>query len=123
MEDPTKTQERLTIVLKVLSGQLNVTQAAEVLCISRKSYYEWQERALAGMRDALTDRPAGRPAMPVDAEKEQLRDQVEDLSNQLTLAQKAIEVKNILAAYAAQQKLLLNDTGVSGKKKRTRKRP
>ena len=118
MEDVDKARERLSVVVRVLSGQLSVTEAAAILGISRKSYYEWQERALAGMQEALTDRPAGRKAAPVDAEKEQLREQVETLSMKLTLAQKTIEVKNILADFEARQKSLLSDSAMPRKKKR-----
>jgi hypothetical protein len=109
--------------LQVLSGQLTAVQGAARLGISRKSYYEWQQRALQGMRDALTDRSAGRPAIPVDAQKEKLLEKVEDLSNQLILAQKTIEVKNILSAYAAQQKSLCNDARMPGKKKSKSNKP
>jgi transposase len=117
VEDPGKSQERLSAVLEVLAGNLTVKKAAQQLGISRKSYYEWQERALRAMRDALTDRQAGRPALPVDAEKEQLRQKVEELSDRLVLAEKTIEVKNILTAYAAQQKSLSGASVKPGKKK------
>ncbi len=118
MEDADKAKERLSVVVRVLSGQLSVTEAAAMLGISRKSYYEWQERALAGMQDALMDRRAGRKPTPVDAEKEQLKEQVETLSMKLELAEKTIEVKNILAAFEARQKSLLSDSAMPGKKKR-----
>jgi hypothetical protein len=114
-----KTQERLAVILQVLSGQLTAVQGAERLNISRKSYYEWQDRALTAMRDALTDRNAGRPPIPVDTQKQDLQAKVQDLSDQLLLAQKTIEVKNILTAYAAQQKSLCDDSRMSGKKKST----
>jgi transposase len=123
MEEETMARTRLSVILRVLSGDLTATQAAEALHVSRKTYYEWQERALAGMKEALTDRPAGRPPMPSDAEKEKLQEQIEDLSNQLELARKTIEVKNILSAFAAQQKSLLNAAAVPGKKKSGRKNP
>jgi transposase len=118
MENADKARERLSVVMRVLSGQLSVTEAAATLGISRKSYYEWQERALAGMQEALTNRPAGRKPAPVDAEKEQLREQVRTLSDELDLARKTIEVKNILAAFEARRKSLLSGSAMPGKKKR-----
>lgn len=121
MEDADKAKERLSVVVRVLSGQMSVTEAAATLGISRKSYYEWQERALSNMQEALTDRPAGRKRMPVDAEKEQLKELVETLSMKLELAQKTIEVKNIIAAFEARQKSLLSDSVTPGKKKRISK--
>jgi transposase len=118
MKNADKAKERLSMVVRVLSGQMTATKAAAALGISRKSYYEWQDRALAGMQEALTDRPAGRKAAPVDAEKEQLKEQVETLSMKLELARKTIEVKNIIAAFEARQKSLLSDSAMPGKKKR-----
>ena len=118
MDTTGKSQERLTTVLGVLAGTMTATEAAQQPGISRKSYYEWQERALSAMRGALTDRPAGRPANPVDTEKEALEQQVEDLSRQVELAKQTIEVKTILTAYAAQQKSHSNASEKQSKKKR-----
>jgi transposase-like protein len=117
MENAAMAQQRLSVILRVLSGDLNVTQAAELLGISRKSYYQWQDRALRAMRDALDDRPTGRPQQPVDVEKQGLRTQVQNLSDRLELAQKTIEAKNILADFEARQKSLSSDPVATGKKK------
>ena len=48
---------------------------------------------------ALENRPAGRPPVPVDEEKETLREQVLELEKKLDLAEKTIEVKELLGAY------------------------
>jgi hypothetical protein len=48
---------------------------------------------------ALENRPAGRPPGAVDEEKETLRERVQELEKKLYLAEKRIEVKEILAAY------------------------
>ena len=47
-EDP-KVLARQRVILDVLAGRLTVTQAALELGVSRKTFYEWQERALAAM--------------------------------------------------------------------------
>lgn len=73
---------RQRAILEVLAGRLSVTQAASELGISRKTYYEWQERALAAMREALRDRPGGRPPQAVDPEKEHLQATVETLEQE-----------------------------------------
>jgi transposase len=75
--DP-KAQARRRAILEVLAGRMTVTQAALELGVSRKTYYEWQERALSAMEEALRDRPGGRPPKPVDPEKGQLRDALAD---------------------------------------------
>jgi hypothetical protein len=47
----------------------------------------------------LENRPAGRPPVPVDEEKETLRERVLELEKKLDLAEKTIEVKELLGAY------------------------
>jgi len=76
--DP-KAEERLQVILAVLSGRLTATEGAQELNVSRKTYYEWQERAILAMREALRDRPGGRPSTPTDPEKEALQQALADL--------------------------------------------
>jgi transposase-like protein len=94
-------RERASIILQVRSGALTVTEGAERLGISRKTYYEWEERALAAMAETLENHPPGRPSVPLDAEKEELQRKVRDLEKKLDLAEKTIEVKDMLLAYEA----------------------
>ena len=92
-------RERASIILQVRSGALTVTEGAERLGISRKTYYEWEERALAAMAEALENHRPGKPPVPLDAEKEELQRKVRDLEKKLDLAEKTIEVKDLLSAY------------------------
>lgn len=93
-------RERAAIVLRVRSGRITATEGAERLEISRKTYYEWEDRALQAMVLALENHAPGRPPVPVDAEKEELQGKVRDLEKRLYLAEKTIEVKDLLSAYA-----------------------
>ena len=92
-------RERAAIILQVRSGALTATEGAERLGISRKTYYEWEDRALKGMALALENHSPGRPSVPLDAEKEELQSKVRDLEKRLYLAEKTIEVKDLLSAY------------------------
>lgn len=92
-------RERAAIILQVRSGALTVTEGAERLGISRKTYYEWEDRALKAMAQALENQAPGRPSVPVDAEKEALQGRVQELEKKLYLAEKTIEVKDLLSAY------------------------
>lgn len=92
-------RERAAIILQVRSGALTATEGAERLGISRKRYYEWEDRALQAMALALENHAPGRPAVPPDAEKEELQSKVRDLEERLYLAEKTIEVKDLLTAY------------------------
>ena len=92
-------RQRALVILLVRSGVLTAKEGSKLLGVSRKTYYEWEERSLKAMALALENRPAGRSSVPVDEEKEALRDRIRELEKKLYLAEKTIEVKEILAAY------------------------
>jgi DNA-binding XRE family transcriptional regulator len=50
-------RERASIILQVRSGALTATEGAERLGVSRKTYYEWEDRALEAMALALENHP------------------------------------------------------------------
>ena len=98
-EEQELARRRALVILKVRSRVLTATQGAELLGVSRKTYYEWEEKSLKAMALALENQPAGRPPSPVDEEKEALRERVRELEKKLDVAEKTIEVKELLGAY------------------------
>jgi len=92
-------RERALVILRVRRGAMTATQGAQALGVSRKTYYQWEERALKAMALALENRVAGRPCVSTDEEKETLRQRIRELEKKLDLAEKALEVKELLAAY------------------------
>src|SRR5512136_2915497 len=92
-------RERALVILRVRSGAMTAKQGAQALGVSRKTYYEWEERALKAMALALENRVAGRPCVSLDEEKETLRQRIRELVKKLDLAEKTLEVKDLLAAY------------------------
>src|SRR5512135_111422 len=92
-------RERALVILRVRSGAMTAKQGAQALGVSRKTYYQWEERALKAMALALENRVAGRPCVSTDKEKESLRQRIRELEKKLDLAEKALEVKELLAAY------------------------
>lgn len=74
-----KQLKRAEVILKVQARQMTATDAAKELGVSRKTYYEWENRALAGLMDAVADREGGRPSNPVRVEVEALRKEQERL--------------------------------------------
>jgi transposase len=92
-------RERALVILRVRSGALTAKQGAQALGVSRKTYYQWEERALKAMALALENRVAGRPCVSTDEEKETLRKRIRELEKKLDLAEKALEAKELLAAY------------------------
>jgi transposase len=91
-------RERALVILQVQGGTLTAKQGAKLLGVSRKTYYEWEEKSLRAMALALENRPAGRPPAPIDPEKESLRERIQELEKKLYSAEKAIEVKELLGA-------------------------
>ena len=92
-------RERALVILQVRSGTLTAKEGAKLLGVSRKTYYEWEEKSLKAMAQVLENRPPGRPPASVDPEKEALRERIQELEKKLDLAEKTIEVKEVLAPY------------------------
>ena len=92
-------RERALVILRVRSGTMTAKQGAQALGVSRKTYYQWEERALKAMALALENRVAGRPCVSTDEEKETLRQRIRELEKKLYLTEKTLEVKELLAAY------------------------
>ena len=91
-------RERALVILQVHGGALTAKEGAKLLGVSRKTYYEWEEKCLKAMTLALENHAAGRPPVPIDLEKETLREQIRELEKKLFLAKKTIEVKELLGA-------------------------
>ena len=90
-------KNRARLVMQVQAGKLTVTEAAQQLGVSRKTYYEWESRALAAMAAALENGTSGRPANPPeDPEKEAMRQQIDHLKKELTIAEQTVEVRDML---------------------------
>lgn len=90
-------KKRAEVILKVRTGQMTAKEAAKLLGVSRKTYYEWEERGLQGMMDALLNRPPGRPQMKKDPEKDQLKKQVEGLEQKLSLSEHMQEIRKLMS--------------------------
>ena len=80
------TESQMSLIIQVLSDQMNATDAARQMGVSRKTYYKRENRALAALRASLEDLPGGRPRQSVDPvteallkEKQQLKARVQEL--------------------------------------------
>ena len=82
--------------MKVRCGLMTATQAAEVLGVSRKTYYKWEQRGLAGLMEGVQDQAAGRPETARDAVREaEFEAQVARLKRDNELLQKKMQLKQI----------------------------
>jgi len=85
-------RKRAEVIMKVNCGLMKAAEAAKELGISRKTYYEWEEKGLAGLLKGLTDqkpgRPLGRPdprMMEIEKALEKSREENERLRRQMAL--------------------------------------
>ncbi|MFI5305345.1 MAG: helix-turn-helix domain-containing protein [Nitrospiria bacterium] len=111
---------RASVILAVRSGQITAEEGARRLGVSRKTYYEWENRALQALTEALEDREPGRPAAPQDEEKQQLQKKITELENELFIAKKTEEVRNMLHLYELQRAKEKRTQEKKQKKKRKR---
>ena len=98
-QDPERARQRAAVVFAVRSGQITAEEGARRLGVSRKTYYEWESRALQAMAEAMENSTPGRPNTPRDEEKERLKDQINELQKKLFVAEKTAEVRDMLHAY------------------------
>ena len=84
------------LIMKVRCGLMSARQAAEQLGVSRKTYYKWEERGLAGLLSSLTDQASGRPGQPVDSEKQSLERQLGQAHRECAILQHKMALKEVL---------------------------
>jgi transposase len=98
-----KARQRAAVILKVRSGQISAGEGAKLLGVSRKTYYQWEKRALEGMMEQLEEQPPGRPAKQAEPELEAMRQKIAALEAQLKAAEQTAELRSILLAMRQKQ--------------------
>lgn len=91
-----KARLRAELIMKVRCGLLTAQQAAEQLGVSRKTYYQWEERGLSALLSSLADKASGRPSQPVDSEKQALQRQLEQAHRECAILQHKMALKDVL---------------------------
>jgi transposase-like protein len=119
MKPDEKARRRVEMIMKARSGLCTITDAAKELGVSRKTYYEWEKKALVAMATALTDSPAGRPSTPSDSEKEALRAKLEQSERENTVLKARVRIHEVMAGNPVPQEGAGSGrTGKRTKKKR-----
>jgi transposase len=113
-----KQLKRAELILKVQGGEMTATEAARQLGVSRKTYYEWEKRGLAGMMEALADREGGRPSNPVHAEVEALKKKQEKLLLENELLEMRLGIHKVMSEEAPSAPLR-KSKGLKHSKKKT----
>ena len=121
-EDKELARKRAAVIFAVRSGQITAEEGAQRLGVSRKTYYEWERRALEAMTEALEDRAPGRPGTPRDDEKEHFQEKITELENKLFVAEQTVEVRDMLHAYELHNARVKKRADESEEKKRKRRK-
>lgn len=112
-----RAKQRAEVIMQVRSGAISASEGARRMGVSRKTYYEWEQKGLTALLEALADGAAGRPAASQEApELETLRTRVASLEQELLTAKQSAEVRKVLELYEQQRQLL------QGKKNRSHER-
>src|SRR6266496_2900708 len=121
-EDKELALKRAAVIFAVRSGQITAEEGARRLGVSRKTYYEWERRALQAMTEAMEDKAPGRPSIPQDEEKQRLQSEIAELQNKLFVAEKTVEVRDMLHAYELHNAKAKRGAGDSAEKKRKQRK-
>lgn len=89
-------------IIAVRSGKLSATEAARELSVSRKTYYEKENRALAAIMEALRDQPVGRPAQETDEEKTELQKKMKDMEEENLLLRSSLRIREVMQEAEAE---------------------
>ncbi len=87
---------RAEVIMKVRCGLMTARQAAELLGVSRKTYYQWEQRGLTALLSGLADQASGRPCQPVDLERQALQQQLERAHRENAILQQKMALKDAL---------------------------
>jgi transposase len=98
-----KARQRASVILQVRSGQISASEGARLLGISRKTYYQWEKRALKGMLQQLEEQAPGRPRKQTDSKLEAIRKKIARLEAQLKVANQTAQVRAILLSMRKKQ--------------------
>jgi len=104
--------KRMEIVMKVYIGQMNVTDAAKELGVTRAYYYQLEEEMLRAALGAVTPKKPGPKKPIIDAEKEKVEQKLRDTEREKELLQ--IKLKHL---EEIQKEMVSRGIGVLREKK------
>ena len=114
---------RAEVIMKVQMGELTATEAAAQLGVSRKTYYEWQERWLQATLKSLSNKAPGRPKKEVNPEVTRLQKEIKQLKEEKSLLKMHLEIKEILEDLSEEdRRSILEGKKTRNQRKRNRKK-
>jgi transposase len=112
-----KQKKRAEVIIKVCAEKMSATEAAKELGVSRKTYYQWQKKALAAMMESLQDGQGGRPSQQEDAQTKSLREEQERLKQENDLLSIRLNIQKLMAEDMSQLPLIRKSKGYRTQKK------
>jgi transposase-like protein len=106
--------KRMEIVMKVYTGQMNVTDAAKELGVTRAYYYQLEEEMLRAALGAVTPQKPGPKKPIVDPEKETMERKLKETEREKELLQ--IKLKHL---EEIQKEMISRGIGVLREKKQS----
>jgi transposase len=88
-------RKRAELIMKVRCGLMSATQAAAELGVSRKTYYKWERKGLAGLLESVGDRPAGRHPQGPEPRESLLEKQLEAMGRENEVLRQRMALKDI----------------------------
>jgi transposase len=88
--------KRAELIMKVRCGLLTASQAAQQLGVSRKTYYKWEQRGLAGLLDGVSEKRAGRPEKTAPQEST-VEKQLSDILRENELLRQKLILKDLIS--------------------------
>jgi transposase len=102
-KDEQAARQRAEIIMKVRCGLLTATQAAQLLHVSRKTYYKWEQRGLSALLEGVQDQEGGRPATPIEhIQKAAVDKELKELQQKNELLEKQLKLKDIVCQMRLQ---------------------
>lgn len=108
--------KRMEVVMKVFMGQMNVTEAARELGITRAYYYQLEEEMLRAALGAVTPSKPGPKTTPLDPGQVKKAEELEKVRREKELLE--IKVKHL---EELQRDMITRGLGVLKEKKRRRR--
>src|SRR5207244_3308521 len=103
MKHKEKARQRANVILLVRGGAITAKEGARQMGISRKTYYQWEKRALLGMMARLEEQTPGRPRKKANPQLRAMGEKIAKLEARLKVAQQTAQVRAILIAMRKAQ--------------------
>lgn len=97
-------EQILESILQVRGGTLTALAAAQRLGFSRKTYYQWEDRALRGMLAALQPGHPGRPSTAPPAPQARLQEELQRTQAELDVERLRRHIHDTLAGTSTRAK-------------------